>query len=549
MLCSIPAEVQEYIDLVRSEKYLVCKDQLQFCALVERAFEKEKLTINETQKEQYLSYQKYFPYQLFPWEKCLFVLHNCVYRASGELRWPDLLIFVGRGAGKNGYLAFEDFCLLTPTNGIKFYDIDLCANAEEQARRTFDDVYRVLESNKQKMTHHFYWNQEKITNLKTNSTLRYRTSNAKTKDGGRPGKVDFDEKHQYENYAAIDVFTTGLGKIRHPRTTTTTTNGYVREGPLDDDIAQAEQILRGEIDDNGTLPFLCRLDTDNEVHDEKNWYKANPSLQYFPALLRQMRKEYKQYLRDPSNNSSFMVKRMNRIQANLSVAVTSWDNILATNKPLPDLTGCVCVAGIDYAKTTDFVTAGLLFEVDEMYYWMQHTWICSQSQDLPRIKPPLRKWEERGLCTFVDAAEIAPEIPAKWLAEKAEAYTITGLGIDLYRYTLLSKALKEAGFDTDKKGSNNITLIRKSTQMLVSPVINSAFAGQRIVWGDDPMMRWYTNNACVVTTSDGNVRYEKIEPKSRKTDGFMAFVAAMAIADKIPQAPSREFLAPIIIGG
>lgn len=40
-------------------------------------------------------------------------------------------------------------------------------------------------------------------------------------------------------------------------------------------------------------------------------------------------------------------------------------------------------------------------------------------------------------------------------------------------------------------------------------------------------MRWYTNNTCMITSQAGNITYGKIEPKSRKTDGFKAFIAAM----------------------
>ena len=73
---------------------------------------------------------------------------------------------------------------------------------------------------------------------------------------------------------------------------------YKRQ-PLDNDIAQAMQVLYGDVDDNGFLPFICRLDSEDEVDCEENWYKANPSLQYFPELLREIRKEYRQYKLDP----------------------------------------------------------------------------------------------------------------------------------------------------------------------------------------------------------------------------------------------------------
>ena len=48
-----------------------------------------------------------------------------------------MFILVGRGSGKNAYLAYEDFCLITPTHGIKNYDIDISANSEDQAKTTF----------------------------------------------------------------------------------------------------------------------------------------------------------------------------------------------------------------------------------------------------------------------------------------------------------------------------------------------------------------------------------------------------------------------------
>jgi phage terminase large subunit-like protein len=520
-------EIQDYIDLVRSEKIEVCKEQIQLIELIEYTFENEDIYVDEEELKNYLSLQKYFPFQLLEWEVFCFTLHNCTYKRNGELRWPDLFIEVGRGSGKNGYLAFEDFCLISQYNKVKKYHIDICANNEEQARTTFDDVYDILEEHEKKLSKHFEWTKEVIKNKKTGSKLKFRTSNAKTKDGGRPGKVDFDEYHQYEDYKAIQVFKTGLGKKEHPRTTITTTNGDVRDGPLDKIINRSKEILKRASEDNGLLPFICKLDDEKEVNNKKNWDKANPSLHRFPVLYSTMEKEYIDYLEDPISNSSFMTKRMNIPKGNADVEVTTWENILATNQEIPDLTGCTCIAGIDYAKTTDFVAAGLLFKYKGKFIWIHHTWVCESSKDLGRIKAPLREWEEKGILTFIKGVEIPPETAANWLAEQGEKYNITTLWMDNYRYTLLARALREAGFDTDKKGTNNIRLARPSNEMLIAPVITSAFANHNIIYGDNPLMRWYTNNSCLITSQAGNITYGKIEPKSRKTDGFKAFVAAM----------------------
>ena len=63
--------------------------------------------------------------------------------------------------------------------------------------------------------------------------------------------------------------------------------------------------------------------------------------------------------------------------------------------------------------------------------------------------------------------------------------------------------------------------------MLISPVITSGFTNGLFVWGDNPLMRWAANNTKLVVLPSGNITYGKIEPKSRKTDPFMALVASM----------------------
>lgn len=531
---NINPHIKIYINLVRSGKIEVCKEQIKLCDFVENVFRTEDVYVDEQQLEKYLSYQKYFPYKLFEWEEFVFALHNCTYRSNDELRFPILFIYVGRGAGKNGYLAFEDFCLLTPTNGVKNYHIDIFAMSEEQAKASWQDVYDVLEDNENVMKKFFYWNKEIIRNLKTGSEFRYRTSNAKTKDGGRPGKVDFDEYHAYENYKLIDVATTGLGKKRYPRRTIMSTDGLVRGGPLDDLIEKCIQILDGDVPDNGTLPFLCRLDDDEEVHDKKNWTKPNPSLPYLPHLMSELELEYFDYTLNPAANTSFIAKRMNRPPKELENEVTSWGNILATNQPIDEnlLYGMPCVGGIDYMKSTDFLGAGLLYRVGEKDYWITHTWVCRKSPDLKRIKAPLEQWAAQGLLTFVDAAEISPELPTVWLANEAAKRDsqILRIGIDSYRYTLLSRALKSIYFSADKD-YDNVRLLRPSDEMMNIPKITSGFVNFNFVWDDNPLMRWACQNSKTVTSQTGNITYGKIEPKSRKTDPFKAFVAAECVSE------------------
>lgn len=524
-------EITTYLDMIEhDDEYPVCKEQKMLGNFVKKVFETENLSINHEQLSKYLGYQKYFPYKLFEWEIFMFALHNCVYREDGLLRFPEAFLYMGRGGGKNGYLSFEDFCLLTPVNGVKDYHIDIFANSEDQAKTSFTDVYNVMERNERKLQKFFKWNLEVITSKQTGSQLRFRTSNAKTKDGGRPGKVDFDEFHAYENYDVIRVAKTGLGKKEFPRSTIITTDGDVRDGPLDHMLARSKQILQGAIPDNGLLPFICKLDKKEEVGEERNWYKANPSLRYFPNLMDELRREYADYKMDNIGNAAFMTKRMNIPQGSMETEVTAWENIVACSRPAkrePD----VWVAGMDFARTTDFVTVVLFGLAGDEWVWQQHTWVCSQCKDLSRIKFPIQDAVERGLITWVEDVEIPPELPAKWLSEQMAVKRVIGVAIDDYRFGIMKKALEGVGFVAGKDG--NILQVKGRNIMQIAPRLIAKLNRQQVAFGDDALMRWYINNTKQLLDTRGNITFGKIEPKTRKTDGFMAAVAAVTMVDRL----------------
>jgi len=547
MISKINPHLLQYIYSVENGAIEACEDQHLLVEHIRKCFETEDIHTDDEQLEEYLSLIKYFDYErLFDWEEFVFALHCCVYRADGLPRWPDLFLLLGRGAGKDGYIAFESFALTSPYNGIKYYDVDICANSELQARAPFDDVYNRLESPEQikKLKKHYYWNKEEIVNLKTKSKIKYRTNNPKGKDGLRSGIVVFNEIHQYEDYANINVFTTGLGKKPHPRRTYATTQGDIRDGPLDHLLSRSEQILKGKIADNGLLPFVCRLNKKEDVDDPKNWEMANPSLKYLPSLREEIRKEYEDWKFNPSQFSAFMTKRMNIPDGNKEIEVTSWDNILAAGGEVPDLSNKNGVVGIDYASITDFASAGILIRVGDKRYWITYSWVCTHSLDLPRIKAPLREWEKLGLLTFIDDVEINPDYIAEWIAEQAVKYNLAKIALDGFRYALVAKSLKKIGFDY--KDYKNIKIVRPSDVMMIEPVIKSCFINHNFTWGDNPLMRWAVNNAKKILsgrkegTDTGNYYYGKIEGKSRKTDPFMALVAAMTIESELGDGGSAE---------
>ena len=530
-------QVEDYIQIVRSGEIAVCQEQILMCDLLEDVLKHEDVYFDIDQLQRYLSFQKYFPYDLLPWELFCFAVHNTLYKSNGQLRFPVLVILVGRGAGKNGYLAFEDFALLTPVNGVMHYDIDIFATSEDQAAATFNDIYDVLENNETRFKGKFEWNKEVIRNVKTKSEIHFRTSNPKTKDGGRPGKIDFDEYHAYEDYKLINVAVTGLGKKKYPRRTIITTQGDVRDGPMDKLLKKCISILKRECDDNGTFPFICRLDSDDEIEKPEMWDKANPSLRYFPDLQQEMKIEFADYLEDPISNAAFATKRMNRPKENMDLHVTKWENIETATRAVPDLSGWDCICGIDFASFSDFAAVVLLFKKGEERYIITHGWVCRHSADYKRIKAPLEEWEKAGMLTIVDEVEIFPEYLTDWICIQGRKYNILRIVLDNFRYSLMKKALDAIGYKaTSDKKTSKVHVIRPSDKYIVAPKVLSIFNRGLLAWGEiAALMRWYVWNTKLTRKPNGNMEFEKIEERSRKNDGFMAYVAALCDEDLIKE--------------
>lgn len=534
MSCKIPPEILRYMELVEADTPRACKEQHALVAHIRRCFETEDLHVDEEQLRKYLGLVKYFPFDsLFPWEEFVLALWDCTYKSDGTPRWKTLLCMVGRGAGKDGFIAFDGACSISPYNPVPHYNVDICANNEEQAVTPIKDLAEVLESPQYeaKLNRHYYHTKELIQGRRNKGIMKGRTNNPKGRDGMRSGKVIFNEVHQFENYDNIKVFITGQGKVAQPRVGIFTSNGDVSDGPLDDYLARGRRILFDGEPDNGFLPFICCLETKDQVYDPENWYMANPSLYYLPHLFQEIEDEYRDWIDHPEQNGDFLTKRMGIRAGFKEISVTDYEKVRATNKPIPDLSGWTCSAGLDYAELSDWAGVNLHFRRGDERFDINHAWICAQSKTLPRVKAPWKDWARQGHVTVVDDVSIHPDLLAEYIWAAGLKYYVKMLAMDQFRWTLVSASMKKIGFDANDK--NRVKLIRPSDIMKVEPVIQECFDRGLFHWGDNPCLRWAVNNTKRVRSSKsqgvdtGNFIYAKIEAKSRKTDPFMALVASM----------------------
>ena len=533
--------IDEYIAYVRDNPDATCKYIKQLINnICKPVLEDETVFFDVETYETYVQYTEKHYMTLFPYQK---FRDAFVFMYRDDIPVFDTFITeMGRGNGKTtGCMPLMNF-LQTPLYGVKNYHIDIIANNEDQAKKDFNIVYEMLEANKGTFKSKFYWTKEVIKNRVTRAELRYNTSKSETKDGKESGALLFDEYHAYQNYDQINVFGPQLGKIKHPRTFIITTQGFVREGPLDDTLNLSKDILETGENDLGYFPMLFELDEREEYKDPSKWIKANPSIEYMPVLKRQIEKDYAEMQRIPAKKSAFLSKRMNLVETGTEAAVAEWQLIADTNKEIPDLRGWSCTVGVDYSRTTDWMAVNLHFRKGDQRYDINKAWICSASADIPRIKAPWQDWiKEPDMLEYVDAVEIHPSIVANYIHEMGKIYNIAMVAIDSYRYTLLSDALAKIGISRERK---NLMLVKQTDIIKIVPVIDRCFLHGYFHWGNNPVLRWAANNTKLISygrdvgADKGSFVYAKIERHSRKNDPFMALVASMVPENEIKERPT-----------
>jgi phage terminase large subunit-like protein len=241
-----------------------------------------------------------------------------------------------------------------------------------------------------------------------------------------------------------------------------------------------------------------------------------------------------------------MTKRMNLPVSDLERSVAKWEEIVATNRPFPDLYGRECIGALDFASIRDFAACGLLFRVDGEYIFKTHSFVRKEFVDIyygyskkaneykKEKFAPIKEWKEQGLLTVVDEPTINPQHIVNWFVEMRESYGLKKIIADNFRMEAIRPLLEAEGFE--------IEVIRnpRAIHSLLAPRIEMAFANKQIIFDENPMMRWYTQNVLVVIKGDGNKVYEKKEPVRRKTDGFQCFVHALYRADEIQE--STDFI-------
>lgn len=552
--------VDDYIEKYESGQLVFNNKRKQLVSLLQSEYlaKDAEYHFDQDQIDDYVAFSERWYFPLDEWEKFVASFVFLYKTATNTPVFRIFLLVMGRGAGKNGFISTLTHFLSSSLHGIQEYDISIVANSEDQAKTSFDEIYnRIIQEpklsaiNTQDTTFdtppqgEFEPRKTKILSKETQSTIQFKTSNASTKDGGREGALIFDEFHQYEDSKLVKVFTGGLGKKPNPRQFFIGTKGFIREGYFDMMYDRVSNILNGDEPFNGYFPFICELDDVTEMDDQGMWEKANPALQKpltdrAVRLLETINDEYIDLNYEPSGRPEFVTKRMNVVEGDSEHSVASWEEIKATARSFFDFEGLKPIGSLDYGSVRDFAACGLLFKKGEEYAFKTHSFAIKNFCDIhygysnsandmgAGKKAPVKQWERDGLMSVIDEPSLNPMHIVDWFIEARERYGVEKIIADNYKLDILRPLLEAEGFVVEA--------IKRPQAIhpLIASRIEDAFANHKIIFEDNPLMRWYTNNVYVKETANGKI-FDKKEEVKRKTDGFQAFVHAMYRANELDE--------------
>ena len=542
MICC--KEIDDYLKYYENNKLVFNEERkLLIENIVKPTLKRDDIFFDKDTYYKCLRFVERWYYKLFPFQKFLYAF---VFMYKNDIPvFRTFVILEGRGNGKDGFIVPLLHFFTTQYYGVKGYNVDIVATSEDQANDSYDVAYNVLKNNEQLMKKYFYWNKEYFVNKITKSKFRFNTSNAATKDGKQDGAILFNEYHAYLTDKNIKVYQGGLGKVKHGRIFIITSNGDVRGGPLDELLEVCSKVLKTGDNKLRYFPFLCKMNDLKSVDNPKLWEQANPSLPFLPELADAIMIDWIEQKERPSKRSEFLSKRMNIPTERDDLVVTSWKNILKASyedvenkipRKIPKYDGYQpAVIGIDFASLRDFASVGILTKTDDgELVWRQKTVICSSNKFYKDIKFPFENQGQNGFDDFivVDTPTIDEEIIVNWALEYFSNYDIKKIILDNYRYQLIKKTFESNGISVETKDNKNglIRMIRypASIAAIVAPRLETLFENRMLNIGDSAIMRWSINNTCLKTKKDGNMYFEKVEPKLRKNDPFMAMICALS---------------------
>lgn len=313
-------------------------------------------------------------------------------------------------------------------------DICCSSNDDAQCSLVYDavDMMRRLYDPNDRDTKR---NQSFILNKTTNTKVFKMSDRTKNKEGRNIDFAIVDETHEMKENIIGKSIEQSQSLKDNPKFINITTEGFVVDGYLDDELKKARKVISKEDDGlagERLLPWLYTQDSEQEVwvgnRQNRLWEKSNPTL----GIVKKW--EYLEEQVDVAKISKadriFVLSKDFNVKQN---AAESWLNLEDYDYEaiynLEDFRGCICMGAVDLSETTDLTAAKILLmkKDDPTKYIYQHYFIPEsklEDSDDWNAGARYKDWAKAGLLTITEGNDIDLAIVADWFYKLYTEYNI-----------------------------------------------------------------------------------------------------------------------------
>lgn len=414
-------------------------------------------------------------------------------------------------------------------------DIVASSNDDAQASIVYDaiDTMRLLIDPDSLDTKR---NQRFILNKVTNTKIFKLSDRTKNKEGRNIDFAIIDETHEMKENVIGKSIEQSQSLKDNPKFINITTEGFVIDGYLDNELKKARSVIfREDPDDPAAerfLPWLYTQDSEKEVwtgnRENRLWMKSNPTLGTVKKW--EYMEEQVALARKSKADRIFVLSKDFNIKQN---AAESWLNLedydYGAKYDIERFRGCKCLGAVDLAETTDLCAAKALIMLpgDPIKYILSHYFIPETKlieADDHAAGAHYKEWAQEGFLTVCEGNDIDLSIVADWFYGLYDHYNIRlwKCGYDQrFAKDWLRRMEYYGWIRSGNDDASDVVMINQNAATLSNAIklCEADFKHKLINYNGNPVDKWNFGNAGIeIKAANGDCLIVKLEPQ-KKIDG------------------------------
>lgn len=470
------------------------------------------------------------PMKLMLWQKAFI---ECVYsfKMSDTTfdRFKKVILLIARKNTKSETCSALGLSELIVGN--EGADIVCSSNDDNQASITYDaiDTMRSLIDPDDLDTKR---NQRFIKNKVNGSKIFKLSDRTRNKEGRNIDFAIIDETHEMQENIIGKSIEQSQSLKDNPKFINITTEGFVVDGYLDDELKKARAVIWGEDDGPAAqrlLPWFYTQDSEQEIWQNRaSWVKSNPTL----GIVKKWDylDEQVDLARKSKADRIFVLSKDFNIKQN---AAESWLNLEDYDYEavfdLEDFRGCICLGAVDLSETTDLTCAKiLLMKPGDNKKYIHTMYFIPESKledsDDWNAGARYKNWASEGLMTITEGNDIDLAVVADWFYKLYINYNIKlwKCGYDQRFAKDWINRMSDYGWT---KENEDLIMILQNAQTLSNAMklVEADFQHQLINYNENTIDKWCLKNAGIKVDDRGQCICVKQET-AKRIDGAVTFI-------------------------